>query len=103
VAEIVFHRRLVVSQFSSPTVGVRKVLIAIGMTIEATLLVLWLRTGVPVVRDHSGWFLLGGSLLVASLQFLLFGSFGEILARVYFSTQNRTSYKIRTIWSHSNT
>jgi glycosyltransferase involved in cell wall biosynthesis len=76
---------------------------AIGMTIEATLLVLWLRTGIPVVRDHSGWFLLGGSLLVASLQFLLFGSFGEILARVYFSTRNRTSYKIRTIWSHSNT
>jgi len=70
-----------------------------GVLIESALLVKWMLTATPVVRDHSGWFILGGALLTSSLQVLLFGVLSEILARLYFTGLGKTHYKIRNVWT----
>jgi glycosyltransferase involved in cell wall biosynthesis len=72
---------------------------SLGLGIAAILFVIWLRTGMPVVREHSGWFTLSVTSLLASLQFLLAGIIGEMVARVYFSSSRTTTYKVRKIWS----
>jgi glycosyltransferase involved in cell wall biosynthesis len=71
----------------------------IGLAIAGILFVEWLRTGAPVVREHSGWFTLSVTSLLASLQFLLAGIIGDMVARVYFSSNQTTTYKIRKTWS----
>ena len=73
--------------------------LAVGMVIVAVLTWLWLGHGIPVVRDHSGWFTLSATLLLASIQFLLAGVVGETVARVYFAS-GQTTYKIRRVWPH---
>lgn len=75
---------------------------SLGAIIAAILLVIWLRTGIPVVRDHSGWFTLAVTSLLASVQFLLAGVIGEMVARILFSSNQATTYKVRTTWSGSN-
>lgn len=73
-----------------------------GAIIAIALILLWTMTGIPVVRDHSGWFTLSAILLLASVQFLLTGILGEILARLYFSNKEQTLYKVRNVWTHDN-
>jgi len=80
---------------------------ALGMlsfagVITIVLAVIWLNTGQAVVREHSGWFILAVIFYLASAQFLLTGVLSEMLARVYFSTWERSHYKIRKIWTHDN-
>jgi glycosyltransferase involved in cell wall biosynthesis len=72
---------------------------ALGALIAAALFVLWIRTGIPVVREHSGWFTLSVTSLLASMQFFLAGILGEMLARIYFSSNRATTYKVRNVWS----
>jgi glycosyltransferase involved in cell wall biosynthesis len=67
-------------------------LIAVALGVEFAL------TGRPVVRDRSGWFLLGSLLLLTSLQLLLTGLLAEFLARIYFNTSDRRPYQVRQIW-----
>jgi glycosyltransferase involved in cell wall biosynthesis len=71
---------------------------AIAFAIGSTLLVWALATGTPTVRDHSGWFLLSLFLAVSGLQFLLVGVLAEIIVRVYYGSESRTTYKIRNVW-----
>jgi glycosyltransferase involved in cell wall biosynthesis len=70
-----------------------------GIVIESALLVKWMLTATPVVRDHSGWFILGGALITSSLQIVLFGVLSEMLARLYYAGLGKTHYKIRKTWT----
>jgi glycosyltransferase involved in cell wall biosynthesis len=72
---------------------------AAGLVIEGALLVKWAITATPVVRDHSGWFILGGALITSALQVVLFGVLSEMLARLYYTGLGKTHYKIRNVWT----
>ena len=74
----------------------------VGAIIAVALILLWVTTGIPVVREHSGWFTLSAILLLASVQFLLTGILGEMLARLYFSNKEQTLYKVRNVWTRNN-
>ncbi len=72
-----------------------------GLGISAVLLATWLQTGIAVVREYSGWFMLAVLLMLAALQILATGLVAEILVRVYFPTSNQAPYKIRKVWSQA--
>jgi glycosyltransferase involved in cell wall biosynthesis len=72
---------------------------ALGAAIATTLMAIWVIDGTPVVHAHSGWFIVAALFLLASIQLLLAGIIGEMIARVYFSSRHQTLYKVRTIWS----
>lgn len=74
------------------------VLWAVGFAIAAALLLIATFTGIPTVRDHSGWFFLSMFLGVSGLQFMLTGIIAEIVVRVYYGSESRTTYKIRNTW-----
>ena len=73
-------------------------LLGIGTLIAAGLLVEFAATGRPVVRERSGWFMLASFLMLTAVQVLLTGILAELLARVYFARDDRTSYQIREEW-----
>ena len=52
--------------------------------------------GVPVVREHSGWFLLALVLAVSSVQFLLFGLISEVIVRMYYFPGQAKPFLVRT-------
>jgi glycosyltransferase involved in cell wall biosynthesis len=74
------------------------VLFAMAAAIGTVLLGVSFFTGIPTVREHSGWFFLSLFLTVSGLQFLLTGVLAEIMVRVYFGSETRTTYKIRHVW-----
>jgi glycosyltransferase involved in cell wall biosynthesis len=69
-----------------------------GMIIATALLTLWLLTGRPVVREHSGWFMVSSLLMLTSLQLVLTGVIAEFMARLYYAPRERSSYQIRRTW-----
>jgi glycosyltransferase involved in cell wall biosynthesis len=71
----------------------------VGITISVALLVVWFRTGSPVVRDHSGWFLLAALTMLAGIQTLLTGVLSEMLARLYYPSREHSPYKVRKVWT----
>jgi glycosyltransferase involved in cell wall biosynthesis len=73
-------------------------LLGIGILIAFGLLVEYAATGRPVVRERSGWFMLSSFLMLTAVQVLLTGILAELLARVYFARDDRTSYQIRGEW-----
>ena len=73
-------------------------LLGIGILIAAGLVVEFAITGRPVVRERSGWFTLSAFLMLTAVQVLLTGILAELLARVYFARDDRTSYQIRAEW-----
>jgi glycosyltransferase involved in cell wall biosynthesis len=75
---------------------------AFGCLIAFILGFIWLTENVPVVRYYSGWFTLAMSLFLTSVQLLLTGIVAELLSHVYFSTQQKTTYQIRTVWNTQN-
>lgn len=76
-------------------------LIAFAMVILGCLTYVYITTHIPVVREHSGWFALAIAFFIIAIQLLLMGVIAEILARIYFATQQQTMYKIRNIWGNS--
>lgn len=74
---------------------------AAGLFIATWLGVIFVTTGRPVVRDHSGWFILGAFLLLTAVQVLLTGILAEVLARLYFARSERSAYHVRRVWRHS--
>lgn len=73
-----------------------------GFTIGGAIL-LWLLvtawvSGVPTVREHSGWFLVSIMILLASVQIVLTGILAEVLVRVLFGTGGRRVYAVRREW-----
>ncbi|HVU06054.1 MAG TPA: glycosyltransferase family 2 protein [Polyangiaceae bacterium] len=71
----------------------------LGLSISAGLLFVWARTGGPVVREHSGWFLLAALFMLAGLQSLMTGIVSEMLARIYYPSREHAPYKVRTTWT----
>jgi glycosyltransferase involved in cell wall biosynthesis len=72
---------------------------AAGFAISISLLVIWFDSGQAVVRERSGWFISALILYLASIQFLIAGLMGEVLARLYFSAHNHSAYRVRKVWS----
>jgi glycosyltransferase involved in cell wall biosynthesis len=79
------------------------VLFAAGATIGAVLLGYSLWTGVPTVREHSGWFILSMMLSLAALQILLTGILAEIIVRIYYRLGDAEGYVVRRAWDRSST
>lgn len=71
---------------------------ALASLIALYLFVVWVSTGIPVVREHSGLFVISVIFYLASMQLLIGGVISELMARLYFSEGGRTSYKIRKVW-----
>lgn len=76
---------------------------AIGFTISVVLFIIWIDSGQAVVRERSGWFISALILYLASIQFLIAGLMGEVLARLYFSTRDHSAYRIRKVWASAST
>jgi glycosyltransferase involved in cell wall biosynthesis len=72
---------------------------AVGAVILTALLVTAWVSGVPTVREHSGWFLISILLLLASIQIGLTGILAEILVRVLFGMGDRRVYAVRREWA----
>jgi glycosyltransferase involved in cell wall biosynthesis len=72
---------------------------AVGTFIAIGLLVVWFRTGIPVVREHSGWFLLAGITMLTGVQTLMTGVLSEMLARLYYPSREHAPYKVRRLWT----
>ena len=70
----------------------------VGGGILGVLLVMAWMSGVPTVREHSGWFLISILLLLASIQIGLTGILAEILVRVLFGMGDRRVYAVRREW-----
>ena len=70
----------------------------VGTTILGVLLLVAWVSGVPTVREHSGWFLISILLLLASIQILMTGILAEILVRVLFGLGDRRVYAVRREW-----
>jgi glycosyltransferase involved in cell wall biosynthesis len=71
---------------------------AIGFVILCWLLGTAWVSGVPTVREHSGWFLIAIMMLLASIQIVLTGILAEILVRVLFGMGDRRVYAVRREW-----
>jgi glycosyltransferase involved in cell wall biosynthesis len=69
-----------------------------GTIILSVLLIVAWTSGVPTVREHSGWFLISILLLLASIQIVLTGILAEILVRVLFGMGDRRVYAVRREW-----
>jgi glycosyltransferase involved in cell wall biosynthesis len=59
-------------------------------------------TGVSMLRQRGGWFLLAALMLLASLQIMLAGLLAEILVRVYYRTTETDGFVIRHEWNASS-
>jgi glycosyltransferase involved in cell wall biosynthesis len=71
----------------------------VGAGISGVLLYIYLRTGMPVVREHSGWFLLAALMMLASMQTILAGVLSEMVARLYYPSSEHAPYKVRRVWT----
>ena len=71
----------------------------LGGGIAATLLAVNILFGVPVVRDHLGWFMLSMMLILFGLLFILSGIALEMIVRIYFSDSSRSHYHLRRVWT----
>jgi glycosyltransferase involved in cell wall biosynthesis len=71
-----------------------------GMAVNLFLLYSKLVLHESILVDHGPLLLLGMTLIVAGVQFLSFGLLGEMLARIYYETQNKPIYSVREQKSH---
>jgi glycosyltransferase involved in cell wall biosynthesis len=53
--------------------------------------------GIHLFQQHGPLTLLAAVLMLAGVQFLAIGLFGEILVRTYFESQNKKIYAVRTV------
>ncbi|GAB5506733.1 MAG: glycosyltransferase family 2 protein [Rhizobiaceae bacterium] len=72
----------------------------IGGLIAAILLVTWIATGVPVVREHSGWFMVSALLILFGVLSILSGITLEMIVRIYYRDPANGTYKLRRVWSN---
>jgi glycosyltransferase involved in cell wall biosynthesis len=70
-----------------------------GGAIAAILMAVNLVYGVPVVHEHSGWFVLSVMLILFGLLFILSGVTLEMIVRIYYSDRSRSQYRVRKIWT----
>jgi glycosyltransferase involved in cell wall biosynthesis len=72
--------------------------LAAGFLIAAFLLGETVLTGLPVVYQRTGWLYLAAMLVLTGMQVLLTGVLAEVMARIYYSSPDHRSYKIRKSW-----
>jgi len=53
--------------------------------------------GVHILTEHGPLMLFTAALMLAGIQFLAVGLLGEILARIYFESQDKKIYAVRTV------
>ncbi len=68
----------------------------------ALLAINWIY-GIPVVREHTGWFMLSVMLILFGLLFILSGVTLEMIVRIYYSDSSRSQYRIRKVWETAKT
>jgi len=71
----------------------------IGGVIAIILLAINLIYDIPVVRDHSGWFMLSMMLILFGVLFILSGVTLEMIVRIYFASASQSSYRVRKVWT----
>lgn len=71
--------------------------LAAALAISVVLAFIAISSGVPVVRERSGWFLLALVLYLSGLQFLTFGLISELLVRLYFYPGGAKPYLVRQV------
>jgi len=57
---------------------------------------------VPIMMEHGPLMLLAVTLLVGGMQFISMGLLGEIMARTYYESQNKSIYTLREVKSRRN-
>jgi glycosyltransferase involved in cell wall biosynthesis len=57
---------------------------------------------VPIMMEHGPLMLLAVTLLVSGMQFISMGLLGEIMARTYYESQNKSIYTLREVKSRRN-
>ncbi len=72
-------------------------LFGVATAIALVLAYVYLGKGTPVVREHSGWFILALVLYIGGLQFVLFGLLSEMMARQYFYPAAARPYLVRRV------
>ena len=72
------------------------ILFAAGL-ITLGLAVAYFVYGIPVVRDHTGWFILALVLYLGGLQSIFVGVLAELLVRMYFEPNRRAPYYVRVL------
>jgi glycosyltransferase involved in cell wall biosynthesis len=70
-----------------------------GSFILSVLLLFSYLLGYATFRQHLGWFNLGVSLILTSIQVLLTGILAELLIRVHYSQGDRRVYQLRQEWN----
>lgn len=69
----------------------------LGLSIQATLVMLYVFDIVPNILDRPGWLLLSVLMYTTGLQCLGFGVMSELLGRTYFASRRKPIYSIRSI------
>ena len=69
-----------------------------ALAIYAALLAKAYWSGIATVKEHSGWFALGGILAIAAIQLILTGVIAEVLVRLYYNKGN-DQYHVRRTWN----
>jgi len=54
-------------------------------------------SGVHLLQEHGPLMLFAAALMLAGIQFLAVGLLGEMLSRIYFESQNKNIYTVRTV------
>ncbi len=70
-----------------------------GSTVLGVMIAIAYRYGLPMFRDHPGWFILGSMLELAGFQLLLVGILAEILIRIHYEHGDRRVYRVRQEWT----
>jgi glycosyltransferase involved in cell wall biosynthesis len=73
-----------------------------GSFILAVLVACSYLLGYATFRQHLGWFNLGVSLILTSVQVMLAGILAELLIRVHYSQGDRRVYQLRHEWNSEN-
>jgi glycosyltransferase involved in cell wall biosynthesis len=53
--------------------------------------------GVHILQEHGPLMLFDAALMLAGIQFLAVGLLGEMLSRIYFESQNKNIYAVRSV------
>lgn len=70
-------------------------ILAVAAVITLGLVWAFVGLGIPVVRDHTGWFILALVLYLGGLQSIFVGVLAELLVRMYFEPTRRAPYYVR--------
>ncbi|MGH9348792.1 MAG: glycosyltransferase family 2 protein [Vicinamibacterales bacterium] len=70
-------------------------ILAVAVVITLGLVWAFVGLGIPVVRDHTGWFILALVLYLGGLQSIFVGVLAELLVRLYFEPTRRAPYYVR--------